>query len=100
MGMQIITNFLKGGIAIVSKKKYENTQDTKITFLAINNGAYGLVRINEPQIPKFKWTHLKMSVEWNKYEDKTQHNISITYIMWVFDPKKARIITSKILSIL
>lgn len=54
MGVQIITNFLKGGIAIVSKIKYENTQDTKITFLAINNGAYRLVRINEPQIPKFK----------------------------------------------
>ena len=54
MGVKIVTNFLKGGIAIVSKIKYENTQDTKITFLAINNGDYGLVRINEPQIPKFK----------------------------------------------
>ena len=63
MGVQIVTNFLKGGIAIVTKIKYENTQDTKITSLAINNGDYGLVRINEPQIPKFKWTHLKMSIE-------------------------------------
>lgn len=54
MGVQIITNFLKGGITIVSTIKYENTQDTKTTFLAINNGAYGLVRINEPQIPTFK----------------------------------------------
>lgn len=51
MGVQIITNLLKGSIAILSEIRYTNTQATKITFLAINNRNYGSVRINETQTP-------------------------------------------------